>query len=362
MNLEEKLNDLFVKWGYRKFKMSKFEEYDLYAQNKDFLKSSQLITFTDLDGSLLALKPDITLSIIKNNAGEDDKVYYNENVYRPKDHHYREIPQAGIECIGKIDLYSEAEVIALAAKSLECVSKDYVLRISDVGFLQSFMDAEEIPYNVQTEIVYNVSQKNNHAIKALVNADKISEEVCEKILSLIGIYELLPDGIAKAMEIAETEDEKDILIHLSALNDVLTAFGVQDHIYLDFSIVNSMDYYNGVIFQGAVVDIPFTILSGGRYDRLPEKMGKKIDAIGFAVYMDIVENSVPMKKNYDADVLLTYGEDDKPEDLAAVMCAYKNKGIRVRAVRANALLREGGSKRYGRIVNVEEAKEECKND
>ena len=60
--LEQKLNALFEASGYRKFRMSKFEEYDLYAENRDFLKSSQIITFTDLDGSLLALKPDVIVA------------------------------------------------------------------------------------------------------------------------------------------------------------------------------------------------------------------------------------------------------------------------------------------------------------
>ena len=46
--------------------MSRFEEYDLYVANKDFLISDEVITFTDRSGRLLAMKPDVTLSIIKN--------------------------------------------------------------------------------------------------------------------------------------------------------------------------------------------------------------------------------------------------------------------------------------------------------
>ena len=79
MSLAVRLNRLFESFGYRRFRMSKFEEYDLYAENRDFLTSSQIITFNDLDGKLLALKPDITLSIIKSTSGPR-KVYYNEMV------------------------------------------------------------------------------------------------------------------------------------------------------------------------------------------------------------------------------------------------------------------------------------------
>ena len=48
--------------------MSRFEEYDFYARNKDFLVSDRIITFTDSRGRLLALKPDVTLSIIKSGS------------------------------------------------------------------------------------------------------------------------------------------------------------------------------------------------------------------------------------------------------------------------------------------------------
>ena len=79
------LRSLYASYGYRQFKMSKFEEYDLYSKNKDFLVSDGIITFNDTNGKLLALKPDVTLSIIKNARGEKsetEKFYYNENVYR----------------------------------------------------------------------------------------------------------------------------------------------------------------------------------------------------------------------------------------------------------------------------------------
>ena len=65
------LRSLYKAYGYLPFKMSKFEEYDLYVRNKDFLVSDSIITFTDTAGKLLALKPDVTLSIIKN--GTDEK-------------------------------------------------------------------------------------------------------------------------------------------------------------------------------------------------------------------------------------------------------------------------------------------------
>ena len=139
------LRGLYEGYGYAPYKMSKFEEYDLYVRNKEFLISDGVITFTDTDGKLMALKPDVTLSIIKN--GEDipgckQKVYYNETVYRAAgaSHRIKEIMQTGIECIGDVDMYDICEVVTLAAASLASVSPRFVLDISHLGILSALLD------------------------------------------------------------------------------------------------------------------------------------------------------------------------------------------------------------------------------
>ena len=112
---------LCEQYGYKKFRMSKFEDYDLYLENKNFLKSGNIITFNGPSGRLLALKPDITLSIVKNavNSLTTHKVYYSEKVYRASDdaNDIREITQAGVEFIGEVDIYAMSEILLLAQKS-----------------------------------------------------------------------------------------------------------------------------------------------------------------------------------------------------------------------------------------------------
>ena len=61
-----KLRELFSAAGYKRFRLSKFEDYDLYSGFKDFLVSEDIISFTDIGGSLKALKPDVTLSIVRS--------------------------------------------------------------------------------------------------------------------------------------------------------------------------------------------------------------------------------------------------------------------------------------------------------
>ena len=48
------LRQLYRQYGYLPYKMSKFEEFEYYIRNKDFLISDRFITFNDIGGKLLA--------------------------------------------------------------------------------------------------------------------------------------------------------------------------------------------------------------------------------------------------------------------------------------------------------------------
>ena len=136
------LRALYRRFGYIQYKMRKFEAYDLYASNKDFLLSDSILTFTDTNGRLMALKPDVTLSIVRSSrddGGGVRKVYYNENVYRAAGaaQGFREIMQSGIECIGDVDDACVAETLTLAAESLRTISPDCVLDVSHLDLVSA---------------------------------------------------------------------------------------------------------------------------------------------------------------------------------------------------------------------------------
>ena len=136
------LRALYEAAGCRKYHMGRFEEYGLYQENRSFLSSEQVITFTDLDGRLLALKPDVTLSIAKTAQpapGETLKYYYHENVYRPsaESHTFKEISQMGLELLGEVKEPEVRQTVFLAARSLEQMGQPWVLEISHMGGCQS---------------------------------------------------------------------------------------------------------------------------------------------------------------------------------------------------------------------------------
>ncbi len=281
------LRSLYSKYGYSLFKMSKFEEYDLYSRNKDFLQSDGIITFNDTNGKLLALKPDVTLSIINNSkdtVSGTKKYYYNENVYRISEssHSYSEIMQTGLECIGNITATEVCEVTELAIKSLETINSDFVLDISHVGLIDSLLDDYGI--TDKATVIEAITVKNAGLLKkvcddkqfeALKCLTKSYQTACDTIIAVEGI-------VLSKKSLSCLAELKEVCLHAEKI-------GYENKINIDFSLVNSTGYYSGVVFCGYINGITSRVLSGGRYDVLAQKMGADGGAIGFAVYLDAIE-------------------------------------------------------------------------
>ncbi len=287
------LRELFEKYGYTRYKMSRFEEYDLYVANKDFLISDEVITFTDRSGRLLAMKPDVTLSIIKNApdvSGEVQKVYYNENVYRVSGgtHSFREIMQTGLECIGDLSDYEIAEVLLLAAQSLSEISKDFILDVSHMGLISCVLENCALSKKDKDKVVKCLQNKNAHELASLCKGLELDEVNTNKLNSLV-ICAGAPEKVYKALlETLTEENEKRALNELFSLCKLLESWGYEHKINVDLSVGNDLKYYSGVVFKGYIEGIPASILSGGQYDKLLKKMGRKSKAIGFAVYTDLL--------------------------------------------------------------------------
>ena len=311
--------------------MSKFESYDLYAENRDFLKSAQIITFNDLNGNLMALKPDITLSIIKNFTGNSEKVYYNETVYRPKDGHFKEIQQAGVECIGDIDVYSEAEMLTLAAKSLSVISGGYILCVSDSVLLGAILDELKLRPQIREKIISLLAAKNIPGLDAVCKEESLTPSAERKLKEIFKIYTPLEKGLETIAGAFRSAGVKNALNHLRDVSALLKS--IKNKVYLDFSTVNSLDYYNGIIFQGSLSDIPFTVLSGGRYDKIPQSMGKDCEAIGFAMYIDEIENYTKKSKKHSFDILMLYNEESDIGKMTALAEAQRALGKSVLVAR-----------------------------
>ncbi len=320
------LRSLYRRYGYAPYKMSRFEEYDLYVRNKDFLVSDQVITFSGSGGRLLALKPDVTLSIVKNAPeapGVVQKVYYNENVFRD----YREIMQTGLECVGDLSSYEIAEVVLLAAKSLELLEETYVLDISHMGLIAAVLDSCGFDPEEKQRTMTCLRQKNAHELKSLCAENAGAWEKLNALVSSRGSgAEVLP----RIASVLSTEAERSALKELEDLWSILESSGCAGSVRLDFSVANNMRYYSGVVFRGYLQGIPSSILSGGQYDKLARKMGRKSKAIGFAIYLDLLQELQRTEHTLDVDtVILHDGTVDAGVLSEAAEAAAKNGTVLV---------------------------------
>ena len=286
--LSLQLRLLYEREGFRQYRMGRFEEYGLYQQNRRFLASDQVITFTDLDGRLLALKPDVTLSIAKNAQFEEGgcgRFYYAENVYRPsqESHTFQEISQMGLECIGEVDDGITAQAVLLAGRSLALTGRDFVLEASHMGFVAGLLDAVGAPEAARPRLLSCVRDRNLHELRAAAAEAGLSKQGTDALCRLDALTGDWEAVLAQAEPIALNAAMGGALAELRTLCRALEAQG--QSLRLDLSLVNDMEYYNGLVLQGYVAGLPRPVLKGGRYDPLAEQFRPGARAVGFALYM-----------------------------------------------------------------------------
>ena len=306
------LKGLFESFGYSRFQMRRFEEYSLYSDNLNFLRSRDIITFGGRDGRLLALKPDVTLSIVKNCKGIKErvrKVYYRESVYRPDrpGGQFREISQIGLEYVGELDGYAMLEVLSLAAESLKAVGGGYVMDISHMGALEGIAESCGMSA-LPDEVMACIRSRNMHDMKNICISCGMGEDTAAKLRTLLSAggsnakkLTALRSLFPSSEKCINAADELENL--LKSLAGDGAAFEV------DFSLINDPAYYNGVIFQGYIEKFPRAVLSGGRYDNLVKKLGAGSGGAGFALYPDELDFYFKEPSEYDGDCLVLYGKD-----------------------------------------------------
>jgi ATP phosphoribosyltransferase regulatory subunit len=242
----------------------------------------------------MALKPDVTLSIVKNNKDRPDsitKLYYNENVYRVSKgtNSFKEIMQTGLECMGKVEDACIGEVLYLAAESLNTIKSDFILEISNLEILSACVEMITNLPSVKNDIIKCASEKNVHGITEVCRINNIPYTQADPLKDLLGFYGD-PEKVISLLRSSsfcdkiKTETEK-----LEKAISIFEGTALSKKVVIDFSLVGDTNYYNGIIFKGFLNGLPGGVLSGGQYDKLMSKMGRISKAIGFAVYLDMLD-------------------------------------------------------------------------
>jgi len=328
------IRKMYDSYGYKKISLPSFEEYDLYNENKDFIDRN-VLTVMSPNGKLLALRPDITLSVAKKISKEQSlkysKIYYQENTYNlTKYVGYEEDEQLGIELIGKESTFLDFEIINLAVKSLDIINKKSMIVLSHAGFISSIFQNFDLEYEIKEQILDCINRKNSHDIqKILKRNEHISENVKKLIYKIPELSGNLENVEKKLLKYDINDNTKKILSELKQLNSLLMKFYKKSKIIFDFSVVKNLNYYNGIILQGYIENFPNVILTGGRYDKLFEKFGVDTGAVGFAILTDGLKGYYKDTDKKDFEVLIAYDNSDF-EKLVEIVNDFQKKGLRVR--------------------------------
>ena len=348
------LRDLYAGFGYTPYRMEKFEPYDFYVRNKDFLSSEAILTFTDVNGQLMALKPDITLSIVRasrpDRPGTVQRFSYDESVYRAGPaRSFRELRQIGIECIGDLDDLSVLEVLLLAVQSLWVISPDSQLDVSHIGVIEALLDAAGLNDDGRIEAYRCLSAKNAHELASVCRrcgCDQYSG-MLQTMLALSGpVRQTLPELERLLSAVPRSPELQGATRILRALADS----DAGDHIRIDFSVSADPRYYQGFAFKGFIRNVPERVLSGGEYGRLMQRMGRASGAAGFAVYLDAL---APLDYEQDAsraDLLVLYNPTDDPFRVFRTVRRLAASGYSVSAQRSVPEHRS-----FGKIIALNEA-------
>lgn len=314
--LKRILLDSFTIRGYRKIDTPTFERYDLFSKGVGYIPSQKLFKLTDSDGSLMVLRPDMTMPIArivntKMKGVRNAKFCYVSNSYsfKHKGNAMREFTQAGVEVISECSAYVDADVIALAITALlNAGLKNFQIDIGNVGFFKGLLSELRLAPTLEEELIKLVDVKDAFGLEMFAKEHSIDKTKLDAILglpTLFGSAEVLD----RAAKMTKCKEALDAIDNLKAIYSILCKYALDKYVSFDLSLVNGISYYSGVVFTGITRYFGAPILGGGRYDGLSSSFGGDTPSTGFAIGVNnlasaLRKESGSIRKLPDIDVLV----------------------------------------------------------
>ena len=361
--LENKISQVFNKWGYQEIITPTFEFYEILAKGAGSTMKKEMIKFFDREGNIIALRPEMTTPIARVTStklkGEPKplRFYYISNVFRYDDlktGNRKEFNQAGVELIGVNSKEADAEVIALAVECLKNSGlKKFFIDISHINFFNGIMQSIKVKKERQ-EIKEAILNKDFVLLEKMLSFSDIKDKEKEFILKM-------PTLRGKEKVLEETEKMINNKLSLFALKEIkkvynlLKNYGLEEYILIDLGIIRDFDYYTGIIFEGYTDYLGFPVCGGGRYDNLCLKFGENLPSTGFAIGLERLA-IILEKENIDSlklerpDKYLVYYQNDKTYFKKALVVAenLRKKGLIVEL--------EIGKREFAEVLNYARSK------
>ncbi len=304
-NIEEKIRGLFRTYGYLEVETPTLEFYDVFASNTELTPQETMFKFFDQQGRILVLRPDTTIPIARLAATKCKdtqfplKLFYVANSFKYNEMgggKQREFTQAGVEIIGAGNPEADAEVISSAIKAVKSTGlESFQIDIGQVEFFKGLMEETGLSEQDTEQMRVLIDRKDYLGIEELVKAHDIREDLKELILSLPGLFGSL-DVIDRVEKITVNERSLKALENLRQVLQILDDYGLSKYVSVDLGMVQSLNYYTGIIFRGFTYGVGFPILSGGRYNSLVEKFGEGRPATGFSLGINMIMMALDRQK------------------------------------------------------------------
>ncbi|NUN64137.1 ATP phosphoribosyltransferase regulatory subunit [Pseudanabaena biceps] len=269
--IESRIQQVFQSWGYQRIITPTVEHLrSLTAGGAVDPESVIQLHSNSID--ILGLRPEFTASIARayaarlgqNVATCPQRLYYNANVFRRcANNSSEESFQAGVELLGASGLLADGEILMLLAESLDRVElQDWQIVLGDVRLTGVLLDL--LPEQYRAKLRQALASLDRIAITEM----DLPADVKSYALELIDLRGKPKDVISRLSNSAWTSGLTGEINYLKSLIELWESTGVAsgDRLILDLSLMQTFDYYTGIVFEVACHN--YVVAQGGRYDRL----------------------------------------------------------------------------------------------
>jgi len=324
--IERRMRETARRWGYREVCTPEFEDLELFTMRSGEGIVEEMYVFEDKGGRMLALRPEITASVIRMYVNEAKVApkplrwcYFADcfRYERPQKGRYRQFWQFGVELIGADTAQADAEVITLAADMLNATGVTYDLKVGHLSFMRNLL--RDLTYPDQRRMMAFLDKKDFDGLKNTLESMNRSD-LGTSLISLAGCRDL-----AEAFEIAGTIPEKE---RINRTAECLDAAGVDYS--LNFGIARGLDYYTGMVFEGFAQNLGAEnqILGGGAYRLAHLFGGDDVASCGFAIGFDRVMVSLGDIQQQKETVVAIICTDEGRRHALKVARVFRDAGIR----------------------------------
>ncbi len=293
--IEDTAMSVFAAWSYEEVITPSVDYYDLFEQGMGQSEAQRGFRFTDNDGRLLALRPDVTSSVARmaatllSDRPRPLRFCYAAPVFRqqPQSHAEwrRENTQLGCELIGVGGHAADLEVLRLATEILSRLDlhSSYCITINNVEIFNGVAAQLDLAAPSREELRRLIDSRETAELQRFLQQHANDEgRAFLQPTQLTGKQ----DVIRAARKVITNARSVAALDSLEELWSAIESLGLASRFEIDLSDVSSLDYYTGLSLKVFVHGAGTSVGRGGRYDGLTGNFGRAEPAVGFVLNLD----------------------------------------------------------------------------